>query len=57
MNEDQVNYGYGWNAGLEAAAALLGCVALRRGVTLAELAEHLRLMKIPEPPSQGTQEK
>lgn len=45
------HYSMGYNAGLESAASLLDLGergALRRGVTLAELAEHIRLLKAPE---------
>lgn len=39
-------YSMGWDAALECAAHLLTCGALRKDVTLAELAEHLRMIKI-----------
>jgi hypothetical protein len=44
-------YTMGFNAGLECAASLLDLGergALRRGVTLAELAEHIRTIKVAE---------
>jgi hypothetical protein len=48
MSERQ-HYEMGWDAGLEAAAALLDLGergALRRDVTLTDLAAHIRLLKV-----------
>lgn len=47
-------YAMGWNAGLDCAIHLMTCGALRKDVTLAEVAEHLAMMKNEAQPAESS---
>lgn len=44
------DYSMGFDAGLDCAIGLLRCGALRKDVTLLEVADHLAMMKIEREP-------